>query len=137
MPPPPAQARRKCSQPHSPQTHHPRPQTPHPQATRKGWPYYIRPHPIPRAIVRSHSERTGSYIVGPPLAGGLRRVGLRTWVVCLRTWVVCLRARVGGLRTWVVCLRTRVVYLRTWVAGLRTRVVAWGRIFPFCSAAWM
>jgi hypothetical protein len=36
------------------------------QATRKGWPYYIRGH--------STSRANRSYIVGPPLAGGLRRI---------------------------------------------------------------
>src|SRR5579884_1378978 len=42
------------------------PQAP-PQATRKGWPYYTR-------------ERGGmSYIVGPPLAGGLGGGGLGRW----------------------------------------------------------
>jgi len=39
-----------------------------PQATRKGWPYYIR------SLARLCERWQWSYIVGPPLAGGLRRV---------------------------------------------------------------
>jgi hypothetical protein len=63
------------------------PAVPAPQATGKRWPYYTRarlrelrsPDLRPtKRFVRPRGERTGwraeAYIVGPPLAGGLRRV---------------------------------------------------------------
>src|SRR5579875_2377982 len=89
---------------------------PRPQATRQGWPYYIRPSP-PCPTVRSRCERTdrtpgvspasaalraapAPCIVGPPLAGGL------------------LRARTG--HPWRVAWAARVAWGR---AGL-----GWGRV---------
>src|SRR5579875_2339557 len=56
----------------------PRPQVPrfpgHPQGVAL---LYTAPPLLRRVVARSHGGRAGSRIVGPPLAGGLRRRGRR------------------------------------------------------------
>src|SRR5579884_2326094 len=50
-------------------------QTRAPQATRKGWPYYTR-FALSLRSERNGGDHNGAYIVGPPLAGGLRGAGV-------------------------------------------------------------
>src|SRR5579883_272847 len=123
---PSAAPRHPSAAPHHPPTAPGHPAAPGHQATRKGWPYYIRP--IPQIVNRSCSERAVAYIVGPPLAGGLGLFagGLGgTGGLGLRMGGLGLR--VGGL--W------GTGGLGLLAGGLRLRV--WEHISPFSWAAWM
>jgi Glycosyl hydrolase family 52 len=109
-------------------TRHPQ-ASPHPQATRKGWPYYIRsPHPQPLRL-RLAQRASRARIVGPPLAGGLgwgvgleRRAGLG-WGVDLALLIVLLSFVLASLMYLQVSLdaSAHVVNAGLSVNGRRTQ----------------